>query len=159
MAKDIEFILNDLLTKEKKTIAIAESCSGGSAMSLITNTPGSSIYFLGGVVAYSNQAKIDLLKIPEKIMQEEGAVSRSCAVAMAKNIKNILRANIGLAITGITGPNGGTPAKPVGTVYIATTDDSKAMCKMFRFEGDRLQIKRKACVAALTMVNELIKKK
>lgn len=156
MAKLIESTLGDLLTRQKKTIAVAESCTGGLVSNLITNVPGSSVYFMGGITAYSNQAKIDLLKVPEKIVQEEGAVSRSCAVTMAQNARMILRSDIGIGLTGIAGPSGGTSQKPVGSVYIAVADGQKTICKLFRFEGDRLQIKQKASETALKMVKELI---
>lgn len=156
MARQIEHILGELLTKQKKTLAIAESCTGGLVSNLVTNVPGSSVYFMGGITAYSNQAKIDLLKVPEQVIQEEGPVSRTCAVTMAQNVRRLLRADIGVGLTGIAGPNGGTPEKPVGSVYIAITDGQKTVCKLFRFDGDRLQIKQKASETALKMVKELI---
>lgn len=156
MAKEIEYILGELLKREKKTIAIAESCTGGLISNLITNVPGSSLYFVGGITAYSNRSKIDLLKVPEKIIQEEGAVSKTCAVKMAQNIKMLLHSDIGLGITGITGPTGGSTQKPVGSVYIAVTDGGKTMCKLFKFEGNRQQIKEKAGNTALSFAKELI---
>lgn len=156
MAKPIEQILGELLTRQRKTLAIAESCTGGLISNLITNVPGSSVYFVGGVTAYSNQAKIDLVKIPEKIIQEEGVISRTCAVTMAQNVRVILHSDIGIGLTGIAGPNGDTLQKPVGSVYIAVTDGQKTICKLFRFEGDRLQVKQKASETALKMAKELI---
>lgn len=156
MAKEIEYILGELLTRQRKTLSVAESCTGGLVSNLITNVPGSSVYFMGGIMAYSNQSKIDLLRVPEKIIQEEGAVSKSCAVKMAQNIRQVLRSDIGLGITGIAGPKGGSTQKPVGSVYIAVTDGEKTLCKLFRFEGERLDIKQKASIAALRMVMELI---
>lgn len=158
MAKEIQNVLSDLLTKYKKTISVAESCTGGVISCMITNVPGSSIYFPGSIIAYSNHAKMDLLKIPERIIQEDGAVSRSCAVALAKNIRTLLRTNIGLGVTGIAGPNGGSVTKPIGSVYIAVNDGGKTICKLFRFEGDRSQVRQKASTAALKMVTELIAK-
>jgi len=158
MAKEIQDVLSNLLTKGKKTISVAESCTGGLIASIITNAPGSSVYFGGGVIAYSNHAKIDLLKVPERIIQEDGAVSRNCAVAMAKNIRVLLRTDIGLGVTGIAGPNGGSAIKPTGSVYIAVSDGDKAMCKLFRFEGGRSQVRQKASMSAIKMVNELISK-
>lgn len=156
MAREIEHILGDLLTKNKKTLAIAESCTGGLVSDLVTNVPGSSVYFMGGITAYSNQSKIDLLKVPEKIIQEEGAVSRTCAITMAQNIRKLLRTDIGVGLVGIAGPNGGTAQKPTGSVYIAVTDGEKTICKLYRFEGDRLQVKQKAGETALKMVKELV---
>ncbi len=156
MPKSIEQVVGELLSKNKKTLAIAESCTGGLLSNLITNIAGSSTYFLGGVVAYSNQSKMDMLKIPEQIIQDEGATSRNCALAMAKNIRGTLRADLGFSITGIAGPGGGSGNKPVGTVFIAVTDGEKNVCKLFKFEGARLEIKQKASQAALRMVKELL---
>lgn len=156
MAREIGYILGELLRRERKTLAIAESCTGGLVSDLVTNAPGSSVYFMGAVTAYSNQAKMDLLKIPERIIQEDGVVSRSCAITMAQNIRGILRADIGIGLTGIAGPEGGSAQKPAGSVYIAVTDGEKTICKLYRFEGDRLEIKKKAGETALRMVKELI---
>lgn len=157
MAREIGQILGELLAREKKTLAVAESCTGGLISNLVTNIPGSSVYFMGGVTAYSNQAKIDLLRVPERIIQEEGVISRTCAITMAQNIRTILRADIGIGLTGIAGPDGGSTQKPVGSVYIAVTDGGKTICKLFRFEGDRLEIKQKASETALRMVREFLK--
>lgn len=156
MARQIEHILGELLARQKKTLAVAESCTGGSIANLVTNIPGSSVYFMGGVTAYSNQAKIGILKVPERIVQEEGVVSRSCAIAMAQNVRVIFHADIGIGLTGIAGPDGGSTQKPVGSVYIAVTDGEKTICKLFRYEGDRMQIKEKASETALRMVKELL---
>lgn len=156
MARQIENIIGEILTKQKKTLAIAESCTGGLVGSLVTDVSGSSVYFIGGVTAYSNQTKIELLKVPEQIIQEEGPVSRSCAVAMAQNIRKLLRTDIGVGLTGIAGPNGGTPEKPIGSVYIAVTDGQKTVCKLYRFTGDRIQIKQKASETALKMIRDLV---
>lgn len=156
MAKEIEYIIGELLTKQRKTLAVAESCTGGLISNLITNVPGSSAYFVGGITAYSNRSKIDLLKVPENIIQEEGAVSKSCAVKMAQNIRMLLHTDIGLGVTGIAGPTGGSIQKPVGSVYVAVSDGEKTICRLFKFDGDRQQIKEKAGTAALSMVRELI---
>ena len=156
MARNIEQTISDILSREKKTIAIAESCTGGDVSSLITKIPGSSIYFLGGAVAYSNQAKINILKVSEQIIQEDGAVSRPCVVAMAKNIRSILRTDIGVGITGIAGPTGASGTKPVGSVYIAVTNGEKLVCKLFKFEGSRIEIRQKASTAALRVVKEFL---
>lgn len=156
MAREIEHILGELLTRQKKTLAIAESCTGGLVSNLVTDVPGSSVYFMGGITAYSNQSKIDVLKIPERIIQEEGVVSRTCAVAMAQNIRTILHSDIGLGLTGIAGPQGGSTQKPIGSVYIAVTNGEKTICKLFRFEGDRMQVKEKASETSLRMVKEFL---
>lgn len=156
MARQIEHILGELLTRQKKTLAIAESCTGGLVASLVTDAPGSSVYFMGGITAYSNQSKIDILKVPERIIQEEGVVSRTCAVTMAQNIRAIFRADIGVGLTGIAGPQGGSTQKPIGSVYIAVTNGEKTICKLFRFEGDRIQVKEKAGETSLRMVKEFL---
>lgn len=145
-----------LLNERKLTLSSAESCTGGLLANLITDVPGSSIYFLGGIVAYSNMAKMEILGVPEKVIQESGVVSRSCAVEMAKGIKKVCRTDIGVGITGIAGPNGGTLQTPVGTVFIAITDGEKSICKLFKLEGGRLQIKQKAVQNALKMLKEFI---
>lgn len=156
MSKEIQYILGELLKKEKKTLAIAESCTGGFTSNLITDVPGSSVYFMGGITAYSNQAKISILNVPEKVIQEEGAVSRTCAITMAQNVRKILRANIGIGLTGIAGPNGSTTEKPLGSVYIAVNDGAKTICNLYRFSGSRLEVKQKASETALKMVRDLI---
>lgn len=156
MVRNIESAVGELLTKQKKTISIAESCTGGRVTDLITNIAGSSTYFLGGVIVYTNQAKMDILKISEQIIQEESAVSRGCAVNMANNVKTLLRTDIGIGITGIAGPAGGSSGKPVGSVYVAITDGTKIACKLFKFEGNRLDIKQKAAQNTLKMVKEFI---
>lgn len=156
MARGIENTIGKLLSSKKKTLAIAESCSGGGLSNILTNIPGSSTYFLGAVVAYSNQAKMNVLNIPEKIIQEDGAVSKNCAVSMAQNVRSLLHSDIGLSVTGVAGPSGGSMQKPVGTVFIAISNGGKSVCKMFKFEGDRLDIKQKSIQAALKMVKEFI---
>lgn len=158
MARETEYIIADLLTKNKKTLAVAESCTGGLISNLVTNVPGSSLYFLGGIVAYSNQAKVDLLKVPENIIQAEGAVSRGCAVSMAKNVRMLLHADLGIGVSGIAGPAGGSENKPIGSVYIAVTDGMKVICKLFKFEGERPEIKEKAGKTALNLIKELVTK-
>jgi len=152
----IEQIINKVLTKERKTISSAESCTGGELSNLITNIPGSSTYFLGGIVAYSNQAKIDILKIPERIIQENGSVSRPCAINMAQGVRSILRTDIGIGITGIAGPTGASGENNVGSVYIAVSNGEKSVCKLFKLTGSRIEIKQKAAQAGLRMVKEFV---
>lgn len=156
MAKGIEQVLGDILTAKKKTIAVAESCTGGAVSDLITNAAGSSVYFIGGIVAYSNQAKMEILKIPEKIIEEDGQVSRACALTMAQNIRSLLRTDIGVGVTGIAGPSGGYAQKPVGSVFIAVADGEKSVCRLYKLEGKRDDIKKKAKEAVLRMVKEFV---
>ena len=144
--------VHKLLIRKKKTVAVAESCTGGLLSSLLTDLPGSSVFFLLGVVAYSNKAKRDILKIPAGLIKKHGAVSSQVAVAMAQNVRRRAGADLGIGITGIAGPGGGTPDKPVGTVYIAAASKSVKICKKFRFRADRSGVRRKSAAAALSLL-------
>ncbi|HHT9138755.1 MAG TPA: nicotinamide-nucleotide amidohydrolase family protein, partial [Candidatus Wunengus sp. YC60] len=141
-----------LLKKCNKTIAIAESCTGGLVSDKLTNIPGISEFFLEGVVAYSNKAKIDILNVPEELIEKYGAVSSQVARAMAECVKKRSSANIGVGITGIAGPTGATKEKPVGLVYIAVVVDDIAEVKECRFRGSRIDIKNFSANTALNMV-------
>ena len=113
------------LNKKKLKISFAESCTGGMLSSVITSIRGSSKVFNLGMITYSNKAKIDILKVPKKIISKYGAVSSECCFSMVKNISKISKADISVSITGIAGPNGGTKLKPVGLVYIGIKKDNK----------------------------------
>ena len=147
-------IVSNQLKKQKLTIAVAESCTGGLLSHVITNISGSSEYFDRGVISYSNNAKMELLNVPEKILKEFGAVSKPTAESMALGIKNRSNVDIGIATTGIAGPTGGTKKKPVGLVYIALATPKGVEIKQFQFTGDRLQNKEGTCNAALQMLSE-----
>lgn len=134
------------------TLAVAESCTGGLISSRITDVSGSSKYFKMGVVAYSNRAKEDLLGISKKYMQKYGAVSKEAALKMARGVRLLARANIGIGVTGIAGPTGGTRQKAVGLVYIALVGNKKQIVKEFRFKGYRKDVKFQASQAALDMI-------
>ncbi|MFH1678514.1 MAG: CinA family protein [Candidatus Omnitrophota bacterium] len=151
-----EIIISNLLIKQNKTIAVAESCTGGLLANLFTNIPGSSQYFLLGIIAYSNQAKISLLKIPNTLIKRHGAVSRQVAGLMARNVTKIASSDYGIGITGITGPLGGSLKKPVGTVFICVTAKNKQISRKFLFSGNRLAVKRKAALKALSMLREIM---
>ena len=151
-----EIFIGQLLIKKDKTIAVAESCSGGLLANLFTNIPGSSQYFILGIVAYSNRTKISLLKIPAMLIKQHGAVSGQIAQLMAKNVRRIASSSYGIGATGIAGPGGGTPTKPVGTVFISVAAKNKVITKRFRFAGSRLEIKRKVATKALSMLKGLI---
>ena len=144
------------LIKKTKTIAIAESCTGGLLANLITNIPGSSQYFLLGVVAYSNQTKISLLKVPTLLITRYGAVYDKVAQIMAQNVRKIASSDYGIGITGIAGPFGGTPVKPAGTVFISVATRNKVVTKKFHFLGSRLVVKRKAALKALSILKNLL---
>jgi nicotinamide-nucleotide amidase len=133
------------------TLAVAESCTGGLVMSLVTDTAGSSAYFLGGVVAYHNAAKERLLGVRAETLQEHGAVSEPTAREMARGVRACLGADLGIAVTGIAGPTGGTPQKPVGLVYVAVSSPWGEECERHLWTGDRLENKRSSALAALRL--------
>ena len=141
--------LGKLLRTRKKTLATAESCTGGLLGSLITDVPGSSDYFLGGIIAYDNRVKISLLGVKKESLARHGAVSQEIASAMAKNIRKKLSSDFGIAITGIAGPDGGSKTKPVGLVYIALADKKKVIVRKNIFRGARHKIKLQAARKAL----------
>ena len=149
--------LGNLLSANSQTIAVAESCTGGLLGSTITDTPGSSIYFLGGMVAYSDTIKIELLGVSMGTMKKNGAVSEKTSLVMASMITDHFDSDIGIAITGIMGPGGGSPEKPVGTVFIAVANESDEKSKEFNFKGTREEIKEASVKAALKMAVNFLK--
>lgn len=146
----LEEIAN-LLTMHQKTLAVAESCTGGLLSNLITEMPGCSIYYQGGVIAYSNIAKIEVVGVPQECLRNHGSVSERTALAMADGVREALSADIGIAITGIAGPGGGTDEKPVGLVHMAITDLDNQEVKQFNFKGSRSEIKRLAVEEAINL--------
>lgn len=145
-----------LLAERGKTLALAESCTGGLAAELMTRTPGSSRYFLGGVVAYANQAKTTLLAVPAQLIETHGAVSAEVAVAMAEGARARLGADFGLAFTGIAGPDGGSEQKPVGLVHWAVATASETQTQQRVFSGSRLDVRRRAAFAGLNLVRKML---
>jgi nicotinamide-nucleotide amidase len=144
--------VGELLATKGLTLAIAESCTGGLAAELLTRTPGSSRYFVGGVVTYANSAKTELLGVPAALIAEHGAVSEPVARAMAEGMRARLGATIGLAFTGIAGPDGGTEQKPVGLVHWAVATAAGTEHKQRVFIGDRQSIRRRAVFAGLDTI-------
>jgi nicotinamide-nucleotide amidase len=140
------------LRKQAKTISVAESCTGGLLSSRLTSLPGSSAYFLLGIVSYSNQSKEMILNIPAKIITRYGAVSRQVAILMARNIRKKIHSNFGLSITGIAGPAGATLAKPIGTIYICLCGKNQNICRKFNFPGNREDIRKKSTQEALRLL-------
>ena len=138
-----------LLLRKNKTIAVAESCTGGLLASEITTNPGASRYFLGALTAYSNRIKESWLGVSHTVLAEKGAVSHETARALAASIRENMQASYGLAVTGIAGPGGGSPRKPVGLVYIALASASRIRVWKENFWGNRLQVQRKAVKKAL----------
>jgi nicotinamide-nucleotide amidase len=137
---------------EKLTLAVAESCTGGLITDRLTDIPGSSAFLERGVVTYSNAAKTDLLGVPEAVIRDHGAVSAETAILMAEGVRKSAGTGLGLAVTGIAGPSGGTEAKPVGTVFIALADGGKTICRSYAFRWDRRRNKVMASQAALLML-------
>ena len=154
--RPLEAIVGDLLRSKTLTIAVAESCTGGLLASRLTDVPGSSDYVDRGAVCYSNRSKTDWLGVPAALIAEHGAVSEAVAEAMAARIRSLAGANVGVGLTGIAGPGGGTPQKPVGTVAIAVKTDDDARVRTFQFMGGRDLVKFQASQTALNMVRLLL---
>lgn len=148
----LEGVLGDMLVVRGLTIAVAESCTGGSVASRITRVPGSSGYFLGGVVAYDNRVKIRQLGVSEADLEEHGAVGEPVVRQMAEGVRIALGADIGVATTGIAGPDGGTPEKPVGTVWLGYVDAQSTYAVRVQLSRDRVINIRLSTTAALNLV-------
>ncbi len=142
------------LRKKKKTFALAESCTGGLVSHRLTNVPGSSGYFAGGVVAYANSVKISVLGVPSEIIKKHGAVSRQTARAMAEGARRVLSADMAAAVTGVAGPGGGSPGKPVGLAYTAFISGKVCKTKKVFFKGSRRLIKERFSQAVLELIRE-----
>ena len=141
------------LIKKKLKISFAESCTGGMLSSAITSISGSSKVFNLGLITYSNKAKIDILKVPKKIISKYGAVSNECCLSMVKNLSKISKANISVSITGIAGPNGGTELKPIGLVYIGIKKGNKIFVKKILFKNkNRISIQKATTTKVLKSV-------
>jgi len=150
--ESLEQIVGYFLQMRGATLAVAESCTGGMMAERLTSVSGSSRYFVGGVVAYSNQLKTKLVGVPAKLIAEYGAVSREVAIALAEGIRARTKATFGVGITGVAGPTGGTPEKPVGLVFIAISDDKGSEVVERRLPGDRERIRLWASFTALDLV-------
>lgn len=149
-----EEVIAGAIKLKKKTLALAESCTGGLVSSRITDVSGSSAYFRGGVVAYSNDIKINVLNVPADLIKEHGAVSRQVAMAMAEGARHVLDADMAAAVTGIAGPGGGTREKPVGLAYVAFVSGKVKKARKVVFKGDRVEVKRQFSEAVLEMIRE-----
>ncbi len=157
-AQSLEEVVADAFKAKKKTIAIAESCTGGLISKRLTNVSGSSQYFPLGVVVYSNQSKQFLLGIPQETLKKFGAVSKEVAHLLAVNIKQLAKTDLGLGVTGIAGPKGGTKEKPVGSVFIALATPRKILSRELHLHGDRNAVRMRASQAALEMVRRYLVK-
>ncbi|MFA6467378.1 MAG: competence/damage-inducible protein A [Bacteroidota bacterium] len=156
--KDLEDIIGILLKEQSLKLTTAESCTGGLLANRITNVSGSSEYFLGGYVVYQNRLKIEELGVPEKLILDHGAVSKEVAEAMASGARMSAQADIALSTTGIAGPSGGTPQKPVGLCWIGYSDASSTFAMKFNFGDNRLRFKERATQAALEMMRRKLLK-
>jgi len=154
--RPLEHVVGDLLVERGLTIAVAESCTGGLITSRLTDIAGSSRYVQESVISYSNEAKTSLLGVPAEMIAEHGAVSENVAFAMADGIRSRSGVGVGVGVTGIAGPSGGTPQKPVGTVAIAAVTARVTRSHVFRFSGEREQVKFQASQAALDMVRRML---
>jgi len=149
----MEEVVGRLLIKDKHTLALAESCTGGLIGHRLTQVPGSSAYVDRGIICYSNHAKIDLLGVPADLIERHGAVSAEVAAAMAKGVRERSGVSIGLSVTGIAGPGGATATKPVGLVYVGLhADNGETVTREHRFHGDRSVIKQRSSQAALDLL-------
>jgi len=153
----LEGLVGRYLQKRGLTLAVAESCTGGLIGHRLTDVPGASDYFLGGVVSYSNDAKANLLRVPAAVLAQKGAVSPETARDMARGVKTLFNAAIGLAVTGIAGPSGGSLEKPVGTVYIALATPEGEEVWRYQFHGNRADIKTLTAETALDRLRRELK--
>lgn len=154
---NLEHSVVTCLLKSGLTLATAESCSGGLLAHRLTNVPGASGCFVGGIIAYSNRVKIDLLGLEEIIITKYGAVSDLAALQMAKGVRRLLHSDWSVGITGIAGPSGGTEKKPVGTVYLAVCGPSHEITEHHVFDGDRDSVKYQTTNRALEILWEKIR--
>lgn len=152
-----EEVANTLLS-HKLTVAVAESCTGGLIASRLTNISGSSAFFERGAVTYSNRSKTEMLGVPKEMIETYGAVSEQTAKAMAEGIRKQSKTDLGLSVTGIAGPTGGTPGKPVGTVFIALSSDKGTECQKHLFQGDRAAIRWETSETALRWIRDCCQK-
>ncbi|MDR7607790.1 MAG: nicotinamide-nucleotide amidohydrolase family protein, partial [Armatimonadota bacterium] len=154
----LDEVVARLLRDSGLRVAVAESCTGGLVGERLTAVPGSSAYFLGGVVAYGNEAKVKLLGVPQRLLEQFGAVSAEVAEAMARGVRETFRADLGLGVTGVAGPGGGTEAKPVGRVYLAVADprSSRTVRADFGEEPGREGVRRLASQAALNLLRRYL---
>jgi competence/damage-inducible protein CinA-like protein len=153
----LEMVVGRMLLERRRTLAVAESCTGGLLGHRLTSVPGSSAYFERGVLAYSNRAMNELLGVPESLLSTHGSVSGPCAEAMARGVATLAGASCALAVTGIAGPDGGTPAKPAGTVFVGLAVDGEVLARRFHFAGDRAAVKWQSTQAALDMLRRSLR--
>jgi nicotinamide-nucleotide amidase len=147
--ESMDSVVASLFREKGLTLSLAESCTGGLVAKRITDIPGSSAYFLEGVITYSNAAKIRTLGVSPQLLEEKGAVSSEVAMAMARGMRKLTGSDISLAVTGVAGPEGGSEEKPAGTVFVAMATNSGCQAKKYRFSGERCRIRAVASFMAL----------
>ncbi len=148
--------IGQILRERGLYLAVAESCTGGLLGATITDVPGSSGWFKGGIVAYANELKVTLLGVSERTLELHGAVSTETAMEMAEGIIRATGADVAIAITGIAGPTGASPGKPVGTVFVAITDGKRLRAERLLFQGSRREIREKAVLNAIDIIEEFV---
>lgn len=156
MGNRIEEEIGRLLKDKGLSLAVGESCTGGLIGHTVTNVPGSSSYFQGGVIAYSNELKVKILQVSPHTLGSRGAVSKETALEMARGVKGVTGADIGLSVTGIAGPEGGGKEKPVGTIFIALSSRGAERYKRLQLSGNRDEIKAMASQRALEMLRDYL---
>ena len=152
MTTSLETQIGSLLQAREWKLALAESCTGGLVGNRITDVPGSSEYFLGSVVAYAYEAKVNLLGVSWDTLNSTGAVSKETVIEMARGARKVLNADVAVSVSGIAGPGGGSDEKPVGTTWIGLAVTAAEWARVFQFSGDRVQNKDQAAEAALQML-------
>jgi len=152
--KRIAKAVGELLKRKGYTLSIAESCTGGRVGDLITSIPGSSDYLKGGVIAYSNEVKKELLHIPGATLKKYGAVSIEVAKGMASGVRKLMKTDVGISATGIAGPSGGTPPKPVGTVVLGVDIKGKITTNIEHYKPPRERIKRATAIGLLKILKD-----
>ncbi|MGA7195091.1 MAG: CinA family protein [Anaerolineales bacterium] len=156
MTDPLEIRIGDILRARKLKLATAESCTGGLIASRITDVPGSSDYFIGGFVTYAYEAKVELLHVSWDTLQTYGAVSRETVLEMARGACEVFKVDIAISVSGIAGPGGGLPDKPVGTTWIALSTQEGEWARVFCFNGERLQNKSSSADAALQLLMDYL---
>ncbi|MBI9030786.1 CinA family protein [bacterium] len=156
MLKELTKEVHELLIKSRYKISFAESCTGGLLQKLITDNSGSSSYYEGGIVAYSDRVKKDLLSVPQNILSANGAVSAECALAMVMGIKRLTQADLCISITGIAGPTGGSKKKPVGTVWFGFDFAGEINIESECFSGKREEVRAQAAIYVLEEIKKYL---
>ncbi len=154
--KPLEVIVGELLRERGLRLAVAESCTGGLIGHRITNIPGASTYYMGSVTAYAYESKVRLLGVRWSTLEKYGAVSEHTVIEMARGVRNALAADIGLAVSGIAGPGGGTPEKPVGFTWIGLSAGDVDEAWSYTWKGDRVQVKEQSAEQALQLLADYL---